>query len=117
MVGTLAAPRATICAASAEDRAPRELTVARARPPPPAPRFPGHAGGCARAGLPRAPPAWRTLSPPPRGAWPAISGATMSIITPVPCSNPATLVTRGSTCTCQWYGPAWRCGAVWNTRL
>src|SRR5690606_29238429 len=47
----------------------------------------------------------------------AISGATTSIITPVPCSKPATVVTRGSTWTCQWNGPLWRCGAVWNTTL
>ena len=33
--------------------------------------------------------------------------------TPVPCSNPATLVTWGRTCTCQWKGPWWLCGLVW----
>ena len=32
----------------------------------------------------------------------ACSGATMLMSTPVPASNPATLVSRGSTCTCQW---------------
>ena len=35
----------------------------------------------------------------------ASSGATMLIITPVPCSNPARLVRRGTMCTCQWNGP------------
>ena len=33
----------------------------------------------------------------------------MLIITPVPCSNPARLVRRGTMWTCQWNGPSWWC--------
>ena len=27
------------------------------------------------------------------------------------------LVSLGTMCTCQWNGPSWWCGAVWNTAL
>ena len=47
----------------------------------------------------------------------ACSGFTMLIRTPVPSSNPATVVSFGTTWTCQWYGSGARYGAEWKTRL
>ena len=45
------------------------------------------------------------------------SGGTMLMSTPVPRSNPATDTSFGQMWACQWNGPPWRWGAVWNTRL
>ena len=47
----------------------------------------------------------------------ACSGFTMLMSTPVPSSKPATVVSFGTTCTCQWYGSGARYGAEWKTRL
>ena len=47
----------------------------------------------------------------------ACSGFTMLISTPVPSSKPATVVSFGTTWTCQWYGSGARYGAEWKTRL
>jgi hypothetical protein len=105
--------REPIASAHTDPGRARTATATGHRPPPTAGAR--RRRGPARAGAP--PPDTRRAQPTTVRCFAASSGATMSIITPVPCSNPAALVTRGNTWTCQWYGPAWRCGAVWNTRL
>jgi enoyl-CoA hydratase/carnithine racemase len=47
----------------------------------------------------------------------AASGGQMLIGTPVPISNPASVATFGSRCTCQWNSPSLWKGAAWNTTL